>query len=100
VTCGSTSLRYWGDDPSQWTQGRLTYQLRRLRLHGLIERVPGSTRYTVTERGIKVALWFSRCHARLFRPALGELLAEGYAEDGPLLAAYVFPSPAAAGRRN
>src|SRR5271157_6506872 len=22
-----------GDDPSQWTQGRLTYQLRRLRLH-------------------------------------------------------------------
>ena len=23
-----------GDDPSQWTQGRLTYQLRRLRLHG------------------------------------------------------------------
>ena len=73
-----------GDDPSQWTQGRLTYQLRRLRLHGLIERVPSSTRYTVTERGIKVALWFSRCHARLFRPALGELLAEGYPEDGPL----------------
>ena len=73
-----------GDDPSQWTQGRLTYQLRRLRLHGLIERVPNSTRYTVTERGIKVALWFSRCHARLFRPALGELLAQGYPEDVPL----------------
>ena len=50
-----------GDDPSQWTPGRLTYQLRRLRLHGLIERVPNSTRYTVTDRGIKVALWFSRC---------------------------------------
>ncbi len=67
-----------GDDPSHWTQGRRTYQLRRLRLHGLIERVPSSTRYTVTERGIKVALWFSRCHARLFRPALGEMLAEEY----------------------
>ena len=73
-----------GDEPSQWTQGRLTYHLRRLRLHGLIERVPNSTRYTVTDRGIKVALWFSRCHARLFRPALGELLAQGYPEDGPL----------------
>jgi hypothetical protein len=73
-----------GDDPSQWTQGRLTYQLRRMRLHGLIERVPGSTRYVVTERGITVALWFSRCQARLFRPALGELLAEEYPEDGPL----------------
>ncbi len=73
-----------GDDPSQWTQGRLTYQLRRLRLHGLIERVPGSTRYTVTERGIKVALWFSRCHARLFRPALGELLADEFPDDAPM----------------
>jgi hypothetical protein len=38
-----------GDDPSQWTQGRLTYQLRRFRLHGLIERAPESHRYTVTE---------------------------------------------------
>ena len=73
-----------GDDPSQWTQGRLTYQLRRLRLHGLIERVPGSTHYTVTERGIKVALWFSRCHARLFRPALGELLADEFPDDAPM----------------
>ena len=62
-----------GDDPSQWTQGRLTYQLRRLRLHGLIERAAGSHRYLVTEKGLRVALWFTRCHARLFRPALGEL---------------------------
>ena len=38
----------------------------------------------VTERGIKVALWFSRCHARLFRPALGELLADEYPDDGRL----------------
>src|SRR5262249_3443394 len=61
-----------GDDPSSWTQGRLTYQLRRLRLHGLIERAPQSHRYTVTDKGLRVALWFTRCHARLFRPALGE----------------------------
>jgi hypothetical protein len=73
-----------GDDPSQWTQGRLTYQLRRLRLHGLIERVPDSQRYTVTERGLQVTLWFTRCHARLFRPALGELLADGFPDDGPM----------------
>jgi hypothetical protein len=73
-----------GDDPSQWTQGRLTYQLRRLRLHGLIERAPGSHRYTVTEKGLRVALWFTRCHARLFRPALGELFAEDFPEDSPL----------------
>jgi hypothetical protein len=73
-----------GDDPSQWTQGRLSYQLRRLRLHGLIQRVANSHRYTVTERGQQVALWFSRCHARLFRPALGELLCRDLPEQGPL----------------
>jgi DNA-binding HxlR family transcriptional regulator len=52
--------RLLGDDPSQWTSGRLTYQLRRLRLHGLIERIEGTQRYSVTERGYQVALWFSR----------------------------------------
>jgi hypothetical protein len=73
-----------GVDPSQWTQGRLTYQLRRLRLHGLIERAPGSHRYTVTTKGLRVALWFTRCHARLFRPALGEIFAEEFPDDTPL----------------
>jgi hypothetical protein len=77
-----------GDDPNQWTQGRLSYQLRRMRLHGLIQRVAGSTRYTVTERGIKLALWFTRCHARLFRPALGELLPEHFPDDSRLRRAF------------
>jgi len=72
-----------GVDPSQWTQGRLTYQLRRLRLHGLIERAPASHRYTLTEKGLRVAMWFTRCHARLFRPALGEIFTE-FPENSPL----------------
>jgi hypothetical protein len=63
-----------GENPNQWTQGRLTYQLRRLRLHGLIEREQGSQRYVVTERGYKIALWLSRCQARVLRKSLGELL--------------------------
>ena len=40
--------------------GRLTYQLRRLRLHGLIARLPGTHRYRVTEPGLRVALFFTR----------------------------------------
>ena len=32
-----------GKDPSEMTQGRMTYQLRRLRLHGLIVRQPVSS---------------------------------------------------------
>lgn len=73
-----------GEDPSSWTQGRLTYQLRRLRLHGLIERVPQSQRYQVTERGLAVALWFTRCQARLFRPGLHDLLAANLSNAPPL----------------
>jgi hypothetical protein len=73
-----------GVDPSLWTQGRLTYQLRRLRLHGLIERAPASHRYTMTAKGLRVAMWFTRCHARLFRPALGEIFADDFRDDTPL----------------
>ncbi len=73
-----------GVDPSQGTQGRLTYQLRRLRPHASIERAPASHRYTVTAKGLRVAMWFTRSHARLFRPALGEIFAEEFPEDTPL----------------
>jgi hypothetical protein len=31
-----------------------------------------------------VASWFTRCHARLFRPALGELVAEDIPENSPM----------------
>jgi hypothetical protein len=77
-----------GENPSLWTPGRLTYQLRRLRLHGLIERVPGTQRYQVTEYGQRVTHWCSRCHARLFRPALGELLSNAFPDDTPLRRAF------------
>jgi hypothetical protein len=63
-----------GESPSQWKPGRLTYQLRRLRLHGLVERVESTHRYVVTERGYRVALWLSRCQSRVLRPSLGEVL--------------------------
>jgi len=42
------------------TPGRMTYQLRRLRLHGLIARLPGTQRYRVTEPGLRLALFFTR----------------------------------------
>ena len=49
-----------GEQPSALTQGRMTYQLRRLRLHGLIVRRPGTHRYDVTSRGLRIALFFTR----------------------------------------
>jgi hypothetical protein len=56
------------------TQGRMSYDLRRLRLHGLIERIPGTHRYTITDHGLRVALVLTRVHTRLLRPALSDLL--------------------------
>ena len=46
-----------------------TYDLRRLRLHRLIERVPKTHRYRITERGAHIAMLYVRLHARGFRPA-------------------------------
>ena len=59
-----------GLDPGNITQGMMTYDLRRLRMHGLIERVPKTHRYTVTDFGFRAALFLSRAHARLLRPAM------------------------------
>jgi hypothetical protein len=50
--------------------GRVTYDLRRLRIHGLIKRIHGSRRYEVTNDGLRLALFFTRAHDRLFRPGL------------------------------
>jgi hypothetical protein len=77
-----------GHDPSHWTQGRLTYQLRRLRLHALIERVPDTHRYVVTERGYRLALWLSRCQARVLRPSLSEVLSSASCFDKRLADAF------------
>lgn len=63
-----------GEDPQQYTQGRMTYQLRRLRLHGLIERQAASHSYRVTQRGFRVAIFFTRSYARLVCPGMGQTM--------------------------
>ena len=47
-----------------------TYDLRRLRRKGLIDRHPGTHRYTITPYGWKVARLLTRIEARVLRPAL------------------------------
>ncbi len=63
-----------GVEPGAISAGRMTYDLRRLRLHGLIERIPQTHRYRVTEEGLRVALFFTRAYARLIRPGLTQVL--------------------------
>ena len=61
--CGSIGLHCWVKIPATMTPGRMTYQLRRLRLHGLIERQEGTHRYIVTDFGLRVSLFFTRGYA-------------------------------------
>jgi hypothetical protein len=55
---------------SEYTPGQMTYDLRRLRLQGLIYRPPKTNRYFVTPYGWKVARLFARLEGRVFRPAM------------------------------
>src|SRR5712692_4988190 len=59
-----------GQKPSQFTPGRITYDLRRLRLHGLIERIPKTHRYRITAKGLRTALFYTRLYDRSLRPGL------------------------------
>ena len=59
-----------GQKPSQLTPGRITYDLRRLRLHALIERIEKTHRYRITAKGLRTALFYTRLYNRSLRPAL------------------------------
>ena len=59
-----------GVTPNEYTASQMSYDLRRLRLKGLIFRPPKTNRYFLTPHGWKVARLFSRLDARVFRPAM------------------------------
>ena len=77
-----------GLDPAHYPVARMTYDLRRLRLHGLIQRIPKSHRYEVTPAGLRIALFFSRTYARLLRPKLAEIMPGSPPGDSALRAAF------------
>ena len=60
--------------------GRMSYELRRLRLHGLIERIPKSHQYRLTATGLATALFYQRLYARMIRPALSIVHQAGESE--------------------
>ena len=63
-----------GQPLNAFPQGRMSYQLRRLRLHGLIERIPKTHRYRLTSFGLRVAVFCTRAYARILRPGIGLVL--------------------------
>jgi len=73
-----------GKTPQSITPGQMTYHLRRLRLHGLIERVPKSHRYRVTDQGWRTILFCTRCYNRCLRPGLAEIIPDEALSDSAL----------------
>jgi hypothetical protein len=62
-----------GKQPEDITAGQMTYDLRRLRLHGLIDRIDHTHRYQVTDTGLATALFLTRAHDHLLRDGLADI---------------------------
>jgi hypothetical protein len=73
-----------GKAPESLTPGQLTYHLRRLRLHGLIQRIPRTHRYRVTDSGWRTALFCTRTYNRILRPGLAQVVPEAAQDDAVL----------------
>ena len=63
-----------GQHLNDYSTSQMTYDLRRLRLKGLISRISGSHRYVLTTYGLKVSFFFSKLYLRLIRPAWAQLI--------------------------
>ncbi len=75
-TLRSTVAQLLCVSPEAYSSAQMTYDLRRLRLKGLIERIGHSHRYRLTALGIKVATFFTKLHQRLFDPGLAAMVAK------------------------
>ena len=53
-----------------YTVNQMSYDLGRLRLNGLIDRIPDSNTYVLTAEGQRVAIFYTKVHNRLLRPLL------------------------------
>src|SRR6185437_2564039 len=53
-----------------YSSSQMTYDLRRLRRKGLIQRIPRTNTYALTSDGIRVAVFYTKLQKRLLRPLL------------------------------
>src|SRR5215472_2890451 len=78
----SRDLRHYlapqlGKTPEDMTGGQISYDLRRLRAHQIIQRIPHSRAYQVTADGLSIALFLTRLTQRLLTPGLAQLTSPG-----------------------
>ena len=53
---------------STYTPGQMTYDLRRLRLNGLIRRLQHTNRYVLTADGVRITVFYTKIYNRLLVP--------------------------------
>jgi hypothetical protein len=63
-----------GKRADEVSPGRMSYELRRLRLHHLIERLPKTHRYRLTDEGLRTVLFYTRVYSRILRPAMAPVV--------------------------
>ena len=57
-------------DGTAYTTNQASYDLTRLRVNGLIIRIPGRNLYRLTADGLRFAIFYTKLHDRLLRPLL------------------------------
>jgi hypothetical protein len=62
-----------GKHPNEISTGQISYDLRRLRAHGLITRIPKTHRYRISDTGLHHAMLITHLHTRLLQPGLAQL---------------------------
>ena len=60
--------------PANYTLGRLTYDLCRLRLLCTIIKIPGRHRYQLIDEGIRICLFLIKVHGCIIRPDFLQLM--------------------------
>jgi hypothetical protein len=77
------------NSPDQYSRAQMTYDLRRLRMKGLILRLPGRHRYVLTPAGRRIALFFTKAYSRVLRRGVSRLDSVPPGEPGdPLVRAF------------
>ena len=66
-------LTTFGLSASSYTLTQLRYDLRKMRAHGLLERIGRAYLYRLTDKGIKAALMFILFHKRVCGPLANSL---------------------------
>lgn len=66
-------LNVFGPPAATYTLTRLRYDLRKMKAHGLLERIGRNYRYRLTDKGTKAALMFILFHKRVCGPLANSL---------------------------